>query len=153
MENELSSIQQFLQITPNLFTAGQPYEEQFAFIRNSGCQVLINLSAPTAWDYLPEERAIVTALGMAYVPIPVEWTAPQPQDLQAFFAAMRQHAGRQVFVHCARNMRVSAFVYLYRTLILNEPRELCLIDLHRIWQPDSIWQNFIDQQTKSLINP
>lgn len=151
MASTLSDIQQFLEISPNLLTAGQPFAGQFEAIHAAGCQVVINLAAETAWDYLPEEEEIVQALGMHYIHIPVEWTAPQPEDLQAFFAAMQAHVGKKIFVHCARNMRVSAFVYLYRILWLEEPQEGCFADMLRIWQPDPTWQAFIDRAISAKI--
>ena len=65
-------------------------------------------------------------------------------DLEAFFAAMEQHAHRRLYVHCAANMRVSAFVMLYRVLRLNWRLEDALPDLHALWQPNETWQALID---------
>ena len=145
MNEQISVIQNFLEITPRLLTAGQPFEDQFPPIQAAGVQTVINLAHEDSWDYIPEERQIVEGLGMAYIHIPVVWESPQPADLQAFFAAMRPLRDQTVFVHCARNMRVSAFIYLYRVLRLSEPRETALADLERIWQPDPVWQVFIDK--------
>jgi protein tyrosine phosphatase (PTP) superfamily phosphohydrolase (DUF442 family) len=141
---QINEIQNYLEITPHLHTAGQPFEDQFSAIQAAGVQTVINLAHQDSWDYIPEEREIVEGLGMAYIHIPVVWASPQPEDLQAFFAAMQGLQDQNVFVHCARNMRVSAFVYLYRVVKLNEPREAALVDLQSIWQPDPIWQAFID---------
>jgi protein tyrosine phosphatase (PTP) superfamily phosphohydrolase (DUF442 family) len=144
LNHPISEIQNFLEITPHLLTAGQPFEDQFTAIQEAGVQTVINLAHENSWDYIPEEREIVEGLGMAYIHIPVVWESPQPEDLQVFFAAMQQLQDQKVFVHCARNMRVSAFIYLYRVLELGEPREIALTNLHSIWQPDPVWQAFID---------
>jgi protein tyrosine phosphatase (PTP) superfamily phosphohydrolase (DUF442 family) len=140
----MNEIQNYLEITPHLLTAGQPFEDQFTAIQAAGVQTVINLAHEDSWDYIPEEREIVEGLGMAYIHIPVVWEAPQPEDLQAFISAMQGLQDQKVFVHCARNMRVSAFVYLYRVLQLNLPRDIAMADLQRIWQPDPVWQAFID---------
>ena len=52
---------------------------------------------------------------MEYVHIPVVWSLTH-KDLTRFFAALEEHRGRKVFVHCLLNMRVTAFVFLYRVL-------------------------------------
>jgi protein tyrosine phosphatase (PTP) superfamily phosphohydrolase (DUF442 family) len=144
LNHQISAIQNYLEITPHLLTAGQPFEDQFSAIQAAGVQTVINLAHEDSWDYIPEEREIVEGLGMAYIHIPVVWESPQPEDLQAFFTAMQGLVGQSVFVHCARNMRVSAFVYLYRVRELRESREIALVDLQRIWQPNPVWQAFID---------
>ncbi|HTD66236.1 MAG TPA: 50S ribosomal protein L11 methyltransferase, partial [Candidatus Limnocylindria bacterium] len=48
------------------------------------------------------------------------------------------------YVHCAANMRVSAFVFLYRVL-RGTTREEAERDLKRIWEPDDVWRKFIDE--------
>jgi protein tyrosine phosphatase (PTP) superfamily phosphohydrolase (DUF442 family) len=146
MTPELAAIQGFRAISPLLLTAGQPLPGQFEAIRAAGCQVVINLATPVSSDFLPDEAQRVTALGLDYLAIPVEWLAPQPADLQAFFQVMQRYQGQRVFVHCARNMRVSAFVFLYRVLQLKEARTICQVDLDALWQPNPVWQAFIDAQ-------
>ena len=140
----IDHIQNYLEITPRLLTAGQPSEDQFGSIKDAGVQVVINLAVEYSPDYIPEEQEIVEGLGMTYVHIPVEWESPQPQDVETFFDTMRRFNDQTVFVHCARNMRVSAFVYLYRVLQLKEPQETALIDMHKIWQPNPVWQALIE---------
>src|SRR5687767_13913053 len=110
---ELSEIYHFRAIGERLGTAGQPAEEQFPVVRDAGFEAVINLALPISDNALPNEGAIVTGLGMAYVHIPVDFKAPSPQDFRAFCGVMEAFAGRPVFVHCAANMRVSAFVFLY----------------------------------------
>jgi protein tyrosine phosphatase (PTP) superfamily phosphohydrolase (DUF442 family) len=145
----ISDIQNFLQLSERLYTAGQPFAPQFPTIREAGCTAVINLAIDSSFDAVPEEGEIVSGLGMEYIHIPVQWDAPQPEDLTAFFTAMRRLDGQTLFVHCARNMRVSAFVFLYRVLVLGEPRPHAEADLHKIWQPNQTWQEFIDASMAS----
>ena len=53
---------------------------------------------------------------------------------------------RTVFVHCAANMRVSAFVFLYRVLSQRVPVAAAERDLHAVWQPNDVWANFVAEQ-------
>ena len=88
----------------------------------------------------------MTRLGMAYVHIPVDFNAPTSQDFRAFCRVMEAFDARPVFVHCAANMRVSAFVFLYRVLHQNVSPSEAERDLHAIWEPDEVWSRFIQDQ-------
>ena len=57
------------------------------------------------------------------------------RDLQMFFDIMEINKDRKVFVHCFANMRVSAFVYMYRTLVQGVSEEAAVADLNEIWDP------------------
>ena len=141
----LAAIAHYLPLSPRLATAGQPTAEQLAAIHAAGFAVVINLALPTSPQALADESAIVERLGMDYVAIPVAWETPSLIDVERFFAVMDHSANRPKFVHCAANMRVSAFVYLYRLLKENIEPDLALADLHRIWTPNPVWQNLITQ--------
>lgn len=143
----LASIRQFLPISEQLATAGQPTEAQFAVIAEAGYEVVINLALPTSDHALAHEPALVKSLGLTYIAIPVLWEQPTQADLERFFAAIAAHRSQKILVHCAANMRVSAFVYLYRRLQLGVSEAEAQQDLHRIWQPNPIWQQFIEQAT------
>ncbi len=41
-------------------------------------------------------------------------------------------------------MRVSAFLYIYRSIFLNEPEEKASDPMVEIWEPNAIWKAFID---------
>jgi len=140
---ELAEIQDFIAISDDLGTAGQPSPDQFAAIRAAGYEVVVNLSMPDSPGAVPDEAGRIAGLGMEYHAIPVEWERPDLDDLEQFFAVMEQCRGRRVFVHCARNMRVSAFVFLYRVLRLDAPVEAAWHDVLRIWEPTPVWQSFI----------
>jgi protein tyrosine phosphatase (PTP) superfamily phosphohydrolase (DUF442 family) len=143
MPPSLEDIQGFLQIAPGLSTAGQPTAEQFPLLQAEGVDLVINLAAPGSPDFLPNEAALVHSLGMGYLAIPVDWNHPSQANLDSFFAAMDANRGRRIFVHCARNMRVSCFVYVYRVLILSEDVVRCRADLEKIWQPNETWTAFM----------
>jgi hypothetical protein len=59
---------------------------------------------------------------------------------------MEQRAGQRIWVHCAANMRVSAFLGLYRVLRQDLPVAQAFALMHEIWQPDPVWSKFIASQ-------
>ena len=61
-------------------------------------------------------------------------------DVEMFFDVMRANEDRKVFVHCFANMRASAFVYLYRTLVGGVPEAEALATMHEVWDPDGTRQ-------------
>ncbi|WOD41860.1 protein tyrosine phosphatase family protein [Nodosilinea sp. E11] len=144
-DTTLTGIRNYLEISPTLGTAGQPTAEQFKAVADAGYTVVINLALSTSDHALPSEAELVKSLGMTHFHIPVVWEAPTPGDLEIFFKVMERNRDFKTLVHCALNMRVSAFVYLYRVLRQGVDESAARADLHRIWQPDSTWQAFIDQ--------
>ncbi|MBW4484070.1 MAG: protein tyrosine phosphatase family protein [Tildeniella torsiva UHER 1998/13D] len=143
--DSLQAIRSYLAISPTLGTAGQPTAEQFKVVADAGYAVVVNLALSTSDHAIPSEAELVKSLGMTHFHIPVVWEAPTLADLEIFFKVMDRNRDLKVFVHCALNMRVSAFVYLYRVLRLGIDPDVAIADLHRIWQPNPTWQAFIDQ--------
>lgn len=145
MTPSLEDIINYVDISPNLGTAGQPTRDQFAAIQQAGFEVVINLLPSSSPKAIADEEALVNSLGIDYITIPVVWTEPTAADLDRFFEAMQQNQGRKVFVHCAMNMRVSAFVFLYRVLVEGAAVEDAKWAMLELWEPDPVWQAFIDQ--------
>ncbi len=80
---------------------------------------------------------------MAYIHIPVEWERPGLHRLEEFFGTLKAFEGRKIRVHCARNMRVSAFVYLYRRLRLGDREDDASHPMRAVWVPNETWLAFI----------
>ncbi len=146
---QLESIHNFLKLSDNIATAGQPSEEQFTAIKEAGYQLVVNLAPPGSTNAIPQEGEIVESLGLQYVHIPVVWTNPTLEDLDRFFSILNANTEKPVFVHCAKNMRVSAFMYLYRRLHDCWDDQQAESDLHKIWIPNEMWQAFIQRAIKS----
>ena len=75
--------------------------------------------------------------------IPVRFGAPTAVDLDRFFSAMDAYKGRRVWVHCAANMRVTAFLGVYRRLRDGWPESEAFKLMDDVWQPDEVWSAFI----------
>lgn len=143
MPKQLENIYNFLQLSDSVATAGQPVEPQFSDIKAAGYEVVVNLALPSSTNAIANEQKIVEGLGMEYVHIPVIWEKPTLEDIDRFFDVMQANADKNVFVHCAMNMRVSAFMYLYRIIREHINAEEAKKDLQKIWQPNETWQQFI----------
>jgi protein tyrosine phosphatase (PTP) superfamily phosphohydrolase (DUF442 family) len=148
-QTKLSAIYSFLAVGDRLGTAGQPTQAQFPMIRESGFEAVVNLALPTSDNAIADEANVVTSLGMSYVHIPVDFKTPTSQDFRTFCRVMDAFNDRPVFVHCAANMRVSAFVFLYRVLFQRVAVPEAERDLHAIWQPDEVWSRFIRDELKN----
>ena len=142
--NKLENIDNFLQINDSLATSGQPTEAQFYEIKNAGYQTVINLALTNSTNALANEVEILKNLGLEYIHIPVIWENPTLENFQNFVEVMDRYGDKKIFLHCAANKRVSAFIYLYRTQKGVNKQE-AQKDLETIWTPNKIWQNFIDR--------
>lgn len=126
-----------------LWTSGQLSERDIASLPALGVDAVVNIALPTSPNALPGEAELVTRLGLTYVHIPVEWERPTPEQFEQFVGVLNALSGRKVWVHCAKNMRVSAFVYLYRKHVLGEGDERASFPMREIWTPNEVWRSFI----------
>ena len=147
--SKLSSIRNFLQLDERLATSGMPKPDDFKAIRESGYEVVINLAMPTSDNAMVNEGDLVTREGMTYIHIPVNFEAPQRTDFERFTRMMDLFENQPVYVHCAANMRVSAFVFLRGVLRGQKSRAEAEADLKRIWNPDGVWREFINERLAS----
>lgn len=142
----MEEILNYYQVNDKIATSGQPTKKQFELIAEEGYKIVINLALTSSSNALCNEDAIVTDLGMVYIHLPVVWEAPQVDDVQIFCHLMSVNNLRKVWVHCAKNMRVSGFMYLYQKHILNLPEEQALYPMNQIWQPQGVWQELMQQK-------
>lgn len=140
----LADILNYYPVDDRIASSGQPGSDQFGAIAAAGYQAIINLALPDSRGALPDEGGIVAALDMAYVHIPVSFEAPRLEDLELFFALMRALEGKRIWIHCAVNMRVSCFLYLYRKHVLALTEEEAAWPMRDIWQPQGAWQALIE---------
>ena len=138
----LDDIYNFLAIENVYSTSGQPSEPQFQLIKDAGVELVVNL-APTSVleNSVIEEAQILNQLGLEYVHIPVDFKNPTDDDFERFVSTVRDR--QNVWVHCAANMRVSAFTYRYRTEVLHQDAASAKADLEKIWEPVGVWAEFV----------
>ncbi|MBA4421267.1 MAG: phosphatase [Anaerolinea sp.] len=153
MEHNIESILNYLEVTTDIITGGQPSPGEITALGEAGYQIVINLATSTSPDAIPEEQELVQAAGMAYVHIPVEWQSPMKSDLLKFFAMFEPYRKFKTFVHCALNMRVSVFIYLFRVIVERQSATDCWQDVLKIWQPNETWLSYINTMLEEIIPP
>lgn len=127
-----------------LWCSGQLSADDIARLPALGVGTVINLAPPHASIVLAGEAERVTALGLNYVQIPVDWQAPDITHFEQFAGVMAALGRRPVWLHCAKNMRASAFVYLYRLLVRGESEMQASWPMSQVWTPNPVWQQWID---------
>ena len=81
-----------------------------------------------------------------YIHIPVDFNNPSSKDFEKFVSNIERHQGKKIWVHCAANMRVSAFVYKYRRDVLKLPHNEIVSDMKAIWTPNKTWRVFLEER-------
>jgi len=143
-KSQINDIYKYQAVDDMLSTSGQPTEAQLASVAREGFGVIVNLALHNDPRYsLRDEPGLVQSLGMEYLHIPVAFDAPKEADLLMFFDAMEIHQGQKIFVHCAANMRVSAFLGLYKAIKKSEPTDRAFSLMKTIWKPNPVWASFI----------
>jgi len=143
--NALEKIVNFYQIDNNIGTSGQPEAEQFKDISTAGYEIVFNLALSDSPNAIKNENSIISKLNMSYVHIPVDFKTPGLEDLESFFEHMEIHENKKIFVHCVMNWRVSAFMFLYHTIKCDMPVTDALQHMNTVWEPEPVWQKFIDK--------
>ena len=148
----MNDVINFFQITATIGTGGQPSIPQLYDIAQNGYDVVINLATHNSENAVENEGSIVASLGMTYIHIPVPFEAPTPEHLRKFFRFMNGLSEEKVFVHCAVNARVSAFVFKYLTMEKKMPAEKATTPLLEQWLPQMnlIWRNFLSLEKSDL---
>ncbi len=148
----MNDIINFFQITDTIGTGGQPTASQLHVIAQKGYEVVVNLATHNSENAIENEGSIVVSLDMTYIHIPVPFEAPTPDHLRKFFRFMNSLSEEKVFVHCAVNARVSAFVFKYLTLEKKMPAEEATTPLLEQWLPQMnlTWRNFLSLEKSDL---
>jgi protein tyrosine phosphatase (PTP) superfamily phosphohydrolase (DUF442 family) len=141
----VTDIRNFIQVDERLGTAGQPTEAELRVVAADGFAAIVNLGLLDPKYCLPDEAGLAASLGMEYRHIPVRFDAPAVEDFRAFVATMDAWAGKRVFVHCAANYRVSAFVALYGERRLGWDRARADAHMRAVWTPNETWLAFMER--------
>ena len=146
----MNKILNHIKINELISTSGQLKIEEFELIANEGFEVVINLAVPTTSNSLENEDKIVSNLNMSYIHIPVSFENPKISDLKLFLNILQSLGANKVWIHCAKNYRVSAFMYVYHKYILHTPFEEIDLSIFDIWKPSLIWQELMKVSIEDL---
>lgn len=142
----LEDIRNYTWVSDELASAGQIGYDQIPLLADAGYDVVVNLAIADE-ERNGREGFLVTQEGLTYIHIPVDWQSPSMEHVEQFFDVMQANEGRKVFVHCFANMRATAFVYLYRTLVLGESDADALATMNEVWDPNEVaqWKDLIER--------
>lgn len=144
IEKNLSQILNFQFIHPHLFTSGQPSAEQLKQIKEYGITTVINLALTDADPHLEHEDQICLALGLHYIHIPIAWDTPSDDQCLLLLDLIDYLVKEQmVWVHCAKNFRVSSLMSLYLQYYLDIDLVTAQQHMQKIWQPNETWTGLI----------
>ncbi len=114
-QGELPPIRNFLQVTPDFCTAGQPRMEHFAWLKAKGVKAVLNLRQPSE-HRADDEKAAVEVAGMKYFNIPVVYAKPTDEQVDEFLKITDDPANRPMLVHCTAAIRVGGFWLIRRVM-------------------------------------
>lgn len=137
----MDTILNYIKINDKISTSGQPTLEELKIIADNDFKVVINLALSNSSLALENEDKIVSQLGMTYIHIPVDFENPEIDNLKIFLAILNSFTNIKVWVHCAKNYRVTAFMYVFHKYFLKTPFENINLSMFDIWTPSKKWQS------------
>jgi hypothetical protein len=82
----------------------------------------------------------------------VQFDKPLKSDLISFFNAIESNKNKKIHLHCAANMRVTAFLGLYFLIREGKSKEEAFKPMWQIWKPDHVWSSFIDSMMAEFLS-
>lgn len=146
----MKNILNYIKINELISTSGQPTIKQFEQIAQDGFEVVVNLALHDSSNAIENEDKVVTGLGMAYFHIPVNFEEPKLSDVKLFLNTLQALGSNKVWVHCAFNYRVSAFMYVYHKYVLQTPFDEVDLSMFEQWSPDENWQRLMKIDIEEL---
>lgn len=140
---ESGGIMNFVEYSDRFASSGQPTAAQLTELGHQGYERVVYIAWTDNENSLDGEDRLVKSLGMEYLHIPVEWTAPTASDFYLFAGAMQRAPEKKTLLHCQANYRAAAFSFLYRVLYEDIPVAEAKRDLNEIWSPNETWRDLI----------
>lgn len=113
--SELPPIRNFMKVTPEFCTGGQPRPEHFEQLKKDGVKTVLNLRQPGEHRAAEEQEAVQKA-GLKYFNIPVNYQTPTDESVDEFLRITDDPANRPMFIHCTAAIRVGAYWMIRRVL-------------------------------------
>ena len=140
---DISEIANYRQYSDKFASSGQPSEKQLKEIQAAGFERVVYIAYSDHKNSLDNEDRTVKDLGMEYLQIPVEWSAPTKSDFYLFAGAMQREPDKKSLLHCQVNFRASAFAFLYRVLHQDVSIAAAKVDMNSVWTPNETWTELI----------
>jgi protein tyrosine phosphatase (PTP) superfamily phosphohydrolase (DUF442 family) len=151
-QEEIQPIRNFLQVTPEFCTGGQPRVEHYTMLKSRGVKAVLNLRQPSE-HRADEEKALVESSGMKYFNIPVVYASPADAQVDEFLKITDDPVNRPMFVHCTAAIRVGGFWLIRRVMrdgmtwdaALEEARKVGLVNAPHL---EEFARNYIGSHKK-----
>ena len=140
---DLDDISNFREYSDVFASSGQPSGKQLKALESEGYRRIVYIAYSDHDNSLDNEDRLVKELGMEYVHIPVEWSAPTRSDFHLFAAALQSEPEKKTLLHCQVNFRASAFAFLYRVIYQGVPVQEAKADMNSVWEPNETWRDLI----------
>ena len=148
--NDVEAVFNYARISDRIATSGQPDSDEFKIIAAAGFTSIVNLAMHDSDGAIREEGHLVSQSGMSYFHIPVPFDAPTATHVRRFIQLMEILEAEKVWVHCAMNYRVSAFMFLYLSQVKGYTVEMAKSLIFDDWYPDAVWQQFMRQSADEI---
>ncbi len=100
---------------------------------------------------LKMKTAICLDLGLNYIHIPIDWEMPSAEQCLLVLDLIDHLVQNEIiWIHCAKNKRVSCLMYVYRQFYMNMDMLTSQDLLHEIWEPNETWTGLIHSITLQL---
>ena len=143
--NDIKDVFNYYNIEGLADTSGQLTESELVLLSKKKYNTVINLAPVSAIEKkIINEKKILESLNINYIHIPVDFKCPKESDFKKFVNSFKQSENKKIWIHCAANMRVSAFMYKYRREVLNMDHNDIVDDLYVLWRPNKTWSNFLN---------
>lgn len=142
---QLKSIPNFFRYSDSLSAGGQPTPKQFEHLKESGVEVVINISPVSARNAYREEHETVEKLNMDYIHFPIDCSNLRDIHYLTIRALLNAAEGKKIFMHCGANIKTSNLVHMYHVLEKGEDEASSLRTLLLIQQPEAKWFTYFKE--------
>jgi len=111
-----SDVPRVLCLDGSFTTGAQPTEQAYSKIAASGFKSVLSLRSAKEGVDLARERSIVQKRNLRYFNIPVDSSAPRPEQAEEFLRLVKEKSNHPMLINCASANRVGAFMMIYRVL-------------------------------------
>lgn len=139
----IKDISNFRSYSDQFASSGQPNKQQLVELEAAGYQRIVYIAYTDHDNSLTHEDRIVKKLGLEYIHVPVEWSAPTKSDFYLFAGALQREPKKKTLLHCQVNYRASAFAFLYRVLHQGVSVSEAKKDMNSVWIPNETWTQLI----------
>ena len=142
--NDIKDVYNYYNIDNTWDTSGQLTEDELVLLSKKKYSTVINLAPVSSIEKkIINEEKILKSLNINYLHIPVDFKNPTESDFKKFVKYIKLNHKQKIWIHCAANMRVSAFMYKYRKEVLKMDHNKIIKDLHVFWRPNKTWKTFL----------